>query len=1031
MPEAQWQKWLEALNPSQRHTPDFFLSDDSILEAPHAGALRVAFAEGLKAVFNANGSPSVGFIVMDPFDPVKLQRLHKVLWNQGLLSVLVVLTDNDLRLFSLTQRKLPRFDRAGTPLDPRLISTLNLLTNALEVRSLLSSIESGNFFIKHNKKFNTGQRIDRVLLRNLNTSLIKLHNLGLPLENAQALLMQSMLISYLEDREILTQKYFEDATEGLASSWKQVLEIADINKGILPLFSQLDLHFNGSVFYLPGNFSESKGVVKIERRHLSVLFEFRRGDIEMHSGQYKLISYDFRYIPVALISAIYNSFLDAKPGERRLSGAYYTPLHLVDLTVEQAWLALSDQQRLEGKVLDPACGSGVFLVRMFELIIEFRRLKKLPLEWEDLIEIVQRLHGIEINETALRLTAISLYIALLEQKMPRDIQLLMEQKRLLPPLIGEEPLILNSFFVEDRDSECKYDLIVGNPPWKSRGREHGDRGWTQGKKLPMPEKELAWAFIWKSGQHLKDDGIAAILLPAMGFLHNANSSTARKVFFKKFNALKVINLSDMRFILFDGATRPTALAIFKKCLIQKNYSFKYISPKSDLFSQRKMSFGLSSADHTNIKSIDVQKNSNIFIQNFWLRNRGHKLLQYILSFPLLSAHIYEFKKLRNKSIKGKWVIGQGCKPALEKRLDDPEYSYEILEEVTKYPFLDVSEDFTILGLKKIKSSPLSSALVHRRGFTEGFYGSHILIPHGLSTDGRVRAAFDEQNLIFRHTIQAIKFPPNESQNAKALTAVLNSKLAAWFYFISSANVAFERDKVHEKELLSLPCPLFSKEFSHSKNSNAAVDCLSSIIDKFSSSFNDNGILKVDQSIDTILHELDEATYSLYDLSSEEKFIINDFYDFIFPSSQPHTRTCPVLWGPCEYHHRKEYANTIQRALKLWFPDNNVQISCPALSKDLAIIRLRLNSAPISENNYKEFDNDIHFLLDNIWQKISSNPAYSFNNILNLRIIIDDELYIIKPTKLRYWLKSSALEEVDGIVADLHSFSISGLGGNVQ
>jgi len=81
-------------------------------------------------------------------------------------------------------------------------------------------------------------------------------------------------------------------------------------------------------------------------------------------------AYDFRYIPVETISAIYEEFMkDADLTKKRHEGAYYTPRHLAETTLHVA-LEGRYTEVLSWRVLDPACGSGIFLVAMFNLLAE-------------------------------------------------------------------------------------------------------------------------------------------------------------------------------------------------------------------------------------------------------------------------------------------------------------------------------------------------------------------------------------------------------------------------------------------------------------------------------------------------------------------------------------------------------------------------------------------------------------------------------------------------------------------------------------
>ena len=101
----------------------------------------------------------------------------------------------------------------------------------------------------------------------------------------------------------------------------------------------------------------------------------------------------------------------------------------------------------------------------------------------------------------------------------------------------------------------------------------------------MPSGEDAWAFVWKSFQHLKENGVVAFLLPAMGFLHNhaENTVSARNSFMREARIHRIINFADLRFQLFEGAVRPAALVIFgRETQERPDYRFDYWVPKADL-----------------------------------------------------------------------------------------------------------------------------------------------------------------------------------------------------------------------------------------------------------------------------------------------------------------------------------------------------------------------------------------------------------------------------------------------------------------
>src|SRR5207244_12180238 len=102
----------------------------------------------------------------------------------------------------------------------------------------------------------------------------------------------------------------------------------------------------------------------------------------------------------------------------------------------------------------------------------------------------------------------------------------------------------------------------------------------------------------------------------------------------------------------------------------------------------------------------------------------------------------------------------------------------------------------------VTSEPWSFPQVRRAGFVPGYFGPRILVIKGVQRKtGLIRAAYVEQDFSFRHSIQAITFPPEQKATATLLTAILNSQLAAWFLFHISASLGTERAEVHIHGLL--------------------------------------------------------------------------------------------------------------------------------------------------------------------------------------------------------------------------------------
>lgn len=1017
------QEWLDGLGLARRRRPELFLRGEDVADSPHAGALRIAFEDmDLAAVFCIEGVPTVGFLVSGEISQSTIDEVHWRLWNQGLMTLLVVLDRDVLRAYSLS--RLPQSSSGPDVRDRRLVAELSRVADALELKDLILGIESGRWWEHDPTAFDPSERVDRILLENLMSAFRQLRDEGLPPDAAQALLMQTMFVAYLEDRGVIGASYFQEATGQRVESLASLLETRGVDL-LDSLFERLKRDFNGDVFLAPCAFEPTTVPLPVQPRHFDILRRFREGREVMTTGQLRFWVYNFRYIPVELLSAVYDRFLEQQdPEMRRKEGAYYTPMFLVDMVVSQVWDLLDDKQRDMARVLDPACGSGIFLVRLFQRIAEHKRtkLRSAQLGWDELRAIAERLHGRDINPSALRIAVFSLYLALLEQVTPPDIQALMKQGRLLP-LLWDRILIPRSFFEAAHDG--RYDLVLGNPPWTSRrGDTGGAQQWCDTNKLPCPSDEAAWAFVWKAERSLAPQGIAALLLPAMGMLHNHSQEAveARRRLLDRHHVERIVNFSDMTFQLFDGADRPTALVMFRgRSARDGAYRFDYWCPKADLNLRLKRVLTLNRSDQTRLRSDLAAKEPRLFKRRLWMRSPDEKLWQYLTVLPRLGDLLDEFGGLMRRHISSKagWVIGQGFKPVKPSRLEDPRYSTTNCEQIAYYPFLQ-TDAFRPLALPIIGGHPWRETLVHRAGFVDGFAGPHILIPQGVERKvGRLRAAYTEQSLTFRHSIQAIAFPVEDRPRAKLLTAILNSKLVAWFVFHQTANLGTDRAKVHQTELLDIPFPS-PHDVAHTASAELLADKIIGVVDAALAAANDLLVTPRD-----FIGEIDQLVFEYFGLTKDEIAVVEDTLTYLIPAMQPREGTSPPLWRRCERPDRDAYAEVLARALQGWLlADTRVDVALVGIGADLAVLRLRLVPASNQPFLYEEasakiLETEMSNVLARIWEVLPTSLPGNFQVIPDLRVFLDGDMYLVKPRQLRYWLRSSALADADEIAADLH------------
>jgi type I restriction-modification system DNA methylase subunit len=1012
--------WKERLGLASRRAPEFYESAAAVVDTPHALAIRSALDDlGLSGILCVQGVPTIAILTIEQYDAARVVDIHGALWNQGLASLLLIVAGDTVRAFSLA--RTPQED-SDDEFDRRcLIATLEATADALEIRNLIYGAESGRLWRQHAEYFDAKERIDEVLLENLNASHQALCKARLSSEAAQALLIQAMFIAYLEDRDIITAEYFQVATHNKADSFSALLETKDV-KLLKSLFATLRSDFNGDLFVAPCSFDSPSKAPTVIEAHLDVLASFRSGREEMAKGQFRFWGYNFRYIPIELVSAVYDRFLGEREEERKAQGAYYTPMFLADTVVSQVWDLLPSATKEKGHFLDPACGSGVFLVRSFQRLCENWRARHgaRTIRWDSLLAILRRVHGWDVNGSAVRVAVFSLYVALLEEVSPPDIRALIKRGKLLPEL-WEKNLICRDFFVDPQQTSS-FEVIIGNPPWTSRrGPNRASLRWAEKNKLPMPSGEDAWAFVWKALRHLRSEGIVAFLLPAMGFLHNhaANSLAARKQLIAESTIRRVINFADLRFQLFDGAIRPAALMILgSKRVPAIPYRFDYWTPKADLNLQLKRMITLSSADRISLSSTVAERDGLAFKHRLWMREPDAKLFSYFSKLPTLGALIKDFGGLKRRglAVEGQWVIGQGYQPFHGSAEEGS--SYSMSKFVGKLPDLPIAA-FQRLAQPIAHLTPSPSKRVRRKGFETGFSGSRILIPRGVeTTQTRLRAAYTEEALTFQHIIQAITVPPNEEGRGKLLTAILNSRVAIWFAFHGTASFGAERPEVQQAELLNLPFPAIDDLPEPDRAADAAKQLIALIDREIQKA---KGAFALEQDNDAVLSEIDNLAYQYFCLSKDETILIEDTVERIVPAVQPHQGNYPELWKAPTEAERRDYASTLLTHVESWLQNGTpVYAALETMNADLGVLRLSLETSKSTVGYIEENGHVLQDVLSRISQHISQPLDGNFQLLPDLRVFIGKNLYLVKPMQRRFWLRSTALADADAIATDLQT-----------
>lgn len=325
----------------------------------------------------------------------------------------------------------------------------------------------------------------------------------------QCLLILCFLVKYLEDRNVFPSGYIGRFGNFSSNEEHHFFELLESPQALIALFADLVDHFNGDVFYL----TESEKN-EIDDSFLRKFIQVIRGDEE--NGQRLFWArYSFEDIPVELISYIYQNFVKSKE-------AVYTPSFLVELLINET-LPLKESSSYDDslRILDPACGSGIFLVGAYKRIVSFWRNQH---NWEnpsiDVLKSIlkKNIFGTDIDSLAVELTTFSLNLALCDLLDPKVIWSELKFEKL-----KETNIQTKDFFETDFKN---FSLVIGNPPFESKlqtlAAKNVDAAYQrrEGKRRgSLPDSNSAYLFLEHSLSLLAKNGKLCMILP-YGILYN-------------------------------------------------------------------------------------------------------------------------------------------------------------------------------------------------------------------------------------------------------------------------------------------------------------------------------------------------------------------------------------------------------------------------------------------------------------------------------------------------------------------------------
>lgn len=920
-----------------------------------------------------------------PTDELKI--IHERIWNENKADLLFLEKDDNVEIkYISTSPKDNLLDIVTIPTNVEDSVLLNKISK--------EHITTGAFWIEYSDALERVKQqrktVDEALVDSLSSLRVGLDNIYknlFPDKEArgnvvQALIDRTLFIKFLEDKKIINSDFYHKYFGSKDVHYKDLLERKDA-KNINELFCRINEVFNNKLFETPA--------IKDTDLLDSALTEIAHTIKGTRGGQLCLFDFQFDIIPIEFISHIYQIFLDDKKAR---NGIFYTPEGLANLLINNV-------VEEEGKVLDPSCGSGIFLV------LAFRKMYKSPADITGTYDKIQHrldfirrnIFGIEIENTAARLAVFSLYLEVLNDITASELNKLVteiiqtENSKTLFSIDFSENIQETNALIEGNKAPFineKFSYIIGNPPWFVIGKNAKDENetinysyWNKNRTYFSRERQISQCFLHRIKYWSTESTKFGFVVNSSNFINE--SGNFQRFIFSSYRLERIFELYHVKEILFDYAKEPACLLIFDN---QNNHlnSIEYFLPKLNSFAETFKTILLNQSDVAIIKQQDLLE-KKIKLRDYLIGSEQELSLANKLEQECASiVDIMFVDKKRYSSCRGFSDWGEDAlrKEFKKDRGNISEEEYKLFKEAFLEKYYDKTKDkehtVPFVTPVQLKGFQINEVNAYCREDISNFdrprnqfiyAGEKILFSR---TGGEIRAVYSNEKIYFNTDIYAIKL--KDPDLYYTVVCCLNSELINFYSQVKlRKRVDSAFSKLNSSDFENLPVPKYFNKI--------IVEQLNTL---------SKGILNGDYSFDDKKAEINDLVFDLYNLDYIEKQRISDFF---ISKNQPVMKTvfedyCSVFFKTfrkrlktgivkIEYSYNPNFPLDIS-GVKITFGDNNIQ--SPKIDK----VQLSIN--------YQ------------LLKKVGSSVLIS----LKERIYSEDSIFIIKDTNPKSWTKSAAYDD---------------------
>ncbi len=951
-----------------------------------------AYAVFFRRFFNSNddikpykSEPSVCFFLAEdvPINSKQHFDIHAALWSEGKIDIYIILKGNTrLDIYNV---KKPA-EKIGEKLSlESLILASDSLRTINKVRFSAKLFGQGTFWEQKENShcININRSPYRHLvdyLMNVRKQFNESEECNLNQETIDKLLVLTILIKFLEEKKDTVD---DKSTLDEIYIKYSIKSVEDINGGseLISIIEDLSNEFNGRIF---DQFNQTEKL-QIRDTNLSLLSNFLKANVDIKSGQHFLWrQYSFQHLPAEVISAIYENFIQVESlqdGNGREKGVVYTPIHLVNFLIDEV-MPLDNPpasfiNKFEYKILDPACGSGVFLVAAFKRMLQWWAILESQKTGQILypdVSIAKKIletniYGVDVKATAVRVSIFGLTTALLDFLTPKQVWSKLKFKDLTYRNIvhAVPPTGFFQWAVDAKNQGLHFSLAIGNPPFNPEKRVKKDLVLDENiiqvlnlKQKKIPRKNFALHFF-ETAMLLSDN--ICMIIPSNVFLYDKSITTMkyRESLFKEYSISHIYDLTHLRRELFTNVDIPVVVVVGKN--VKSNFQpIIHTVIKRTVASEHRYRFEIDEYDIHRIKwdwAVNPEKH---FI---WKANLlGGGRLFHLIERLQHSNTIEKFIDSKRKQGYN-WLFQDGYK------------------NLSKYPISPVihylyNQD-KIVGIDKNANAIIEGKVgtpYFGRPRPEELYEPPLIIIHKKSGGGifpvAIIKSYHNKYIAFSNSFLGIHCPTNQSEELNVIFSLLkeNNNLSLFWMIATSSNTLINQETtINKEDVASIPLNL--------------------------------------------------ATIKI---ENWEQILIDDVMNYYihFGKAISKSSSGAILHKSTNKKQFEDYGNVLCAELNDIYErnDNCWQIGKVFTMESFTVYQIGFGSKGCLKNDFikGELDKRVEELINNE----VSNRGATFRRLVRLYDHIDgfDCVYFIKPNSLRYWLKSIAIRDADETFLEL-------------